>query len=168
MKIFRVLRFFVFLTFASLLSGCVGGDSANKKNANGAQHTNANTNASQTKDDAEDFSKIVTLSVIPEEVIWRETEVPNGKKLLAVLKYSAPDAQAVAGQAEKHRPAIAAELDAEDWFPPELVAKSQESGDEILKGKSYAANDFFSETYKNGKLTRIEGTDYFVLELSNF
>ena len=52
-------------------------------------------------------------------------------------------------------------------LPPELIAQSQGSGDEILKGKSYAANEFFSESYKNGKITRINDTDYFILELTS-
>jgi hypothetical protein len=165
MKIFRAMQLFAFLSLVFLLSGCVGGDTANKRTSNRAQNSNAN--ASPAKDDVEEFTKLVNLFVTPEEVVWRETETQNGKKLIAVLNYSPQDAQTIVAQAEKYRPALSGELDAEDWFPPELIAKSQESGDEILKGKNYGANDFFSESYKNGKITRIEGTDYFVLELSN-
>ena len=164
MKIFRARRTLIFLTLVFLLAGCVGKDAANKRDA---QNSNTNSNASPAKDDAEEFSKVVNLAVAPEEVLWRESETKSGKKLVAVLKYSSVDAQTIVANAEKHRAAIAAELDAENWFPPELIAQSQGSGDEILKGKSYAANDFFSESYKNGKITRINDTDYFVLELTN-
>ena len=167
MKIFHAGRFLVFLTFAFLLAGCVGGDSTNKKAANAAQNSNVKTNASQTKDDPGEFDKIVSLPFVPEEVTWREVDTQNGKKLIAVLKFSPQDSQAIATNAEKYRPALAAELDAEDWFPPELIAQSQESGDGILKGKNYAANDFISRSYVTGKLTRINDTNYFVLELTN-
>ena len=162
MKIFRARRTLIFLTLIFLLAGCVGKDAADKKNT---QNSNTNSNASPAKDDLEEFGKIVNLAVMPEEVLWRESETKSGKKLVAVLKYSAADAQTLVANAEKLRPAIASELDAENWFPPELIAQSQGSGDEILKGKSYAANDFYSESYKNGKITRINDTDYFILEL---
>ncbi len=84
------------------------------------------------------------------------------------MKYSAEDAQTVVEQSDKSKPAFASDIDAESWFPPELVAKSQESGDENLKGTSYPANNFLQEPYKNGKLTRINDTDFFVLELTSY
>jgi hypothetical protein len=37
-----------------------------------------------------------------------------------------------------------------------------------LKGAAYAANDFLQSPYNNGKLTRINDTNYFVLELFSF
>ena len=53
----------------------------------------------------------------------------------------------------------------ESWFPDELIAQSEMSGDSALKGVSYPANAFVQEPYTVGKITRIEGTDYFILEL---
>ncbi len=167
MKSFRAVGFFAFLTFSIVVGGCVGDENANNNGAKSGQNSNPNTSSSPAKDDVEEFNKVVTVAIDPDEVIWREIPTEKGKRLVAVLKYSSADAQTVAAQAEKHRAPLNGELDAEDWFPPELIAKSQASGDEILKGKNYAANDFFSESYKNGKLTRIDGTDYFVLELTN-
>ena len=35
-----------------------------------------------------------------------------------------------------------------------------------LAGQSYAANAFYQEPYTDGRITHIENTDYFVLELS--
>ncbi|MDQ3042529.1 MAG: hypothetical protein M3R11_09180, partial [Acidobacteriota bacterium] len=71
----------------------------------------------------------------------------------------------IVASAERYKTPAPADIDAEDWFPPELVAKSQESGDASLKGIGYAANDFLQPPYSNGRLTRINDTDYFVLEL---
>ncbi|MET0751942.1 MAG: hypothetical protein ABWZ66_01150, partial [Pyrinomonadaceae bacterium] len=128
---------------------------------------NADSNANLTQDNTEDLGRIVSLPYVPEEATWRETGSQNTKKLIAVLKFSASDAQAIVAQAEKYKPAEPAGLEAENWFPPELIAKSQESGDESLKGNAYAANDFISRDYKDAKLTRINETNYFVLEMTN-
>jgi hypothetical protein len=168
MKFFQAKLFFLYLISAILFSACGESEGANQ-NANGANQTaNADSNVNSTKYNTEDFGEIINLPFTPEEVMWRETGSQNTKKLIAVLKFSAQDAQTIAAQAEKHKLAAPAELEAENWFPPELIAKSQESGDESLKGNVYAANDFYSETYKNGKLTRINDTDYFVLEMTSF
>jgi len=40
------------------------------------------------------------------------------------------------------------------------------SGDDSLKGLAYSADSFFQEPYTSGRVIRIDGTDYFVLELS--
>ncbi len=69
-------------------------------------------------------------------------------------------------QAGTYKPAAEADIDAETWFPAELIAQSQLSGDESLKGTAFAADDFLHEPYNQGKITRINDTNYFVLELT--
>lgn len=165
MKFFQTKLFFVFITGAFLLAACGKGENSNQ-NTNQSGNGGANIKLNPPKDDIEEFGKIVNLTLLPEEAVWRETNWQNKKKLLAVLKFSAQNAQTVAAQAEKLKPAAPSELDAEDWFPPELIAKSQESGNGALKGNAYAANDFFLNSYNNGKITRIGDTNYFVLELT--
>ena len=168
MKFFRIKLFFVFLSLCFLLAGCTADGSGANQNVNGNSSSGSgNLGSAATKDDPEEFGRIVNLNFTPEEVSWRETEGQNQKKLVAVIKFFDPDAQAVISQAERHKPAEPAELYPENWFPPELIAKSQVTGAEILKGTAYAANDFFSDTFKNGKLTRIADTNYFILELNN-
>ena len=115
----------------------------------------------------ENLAKIIKLPFAPEEATFTETGSKD-KKLVAVLKFSAADAAVITANAEKYKPPVASDIDAEMWFPPELIAKSQESGDEVLKGNEYAANDFLQPPYINGKLTRIGDTNYFVLELTAF
>jgi len=111
----------------------------------------------------------------PEEAVWREdvlgksgdnrVPAPTDKKLTAVLRFLKDDAAKITAQAEKYKPATPATINTEKWFPAELIAQSQTSGDETVKGSSYPANDFLNPPYSDGKITRIEGTDYFVLEL---
>jgi hypothetical protein len=164
MKFFQAKLIFLSLACIFSLSACAGKDA--NQNSNGAnQNSSVETNANVVKDDTEEFGKVVNLTILPEEVSWRETNAKESKKLIAVLRFSAADAQTIVQQAEKYKPAIASVVDAEDWFPPELIAKSQQTGDETLKGAQYAADDFYSEAYKSGKLTRISDTNFFVLEL---
>lgn len=155
-----------------LLGACVNNETANNANLSANRTANyANENKIPPKDDVEELERIVKLPFQPEETTWRETDVnaaTGEKKLTAVLKFLAEDANKIIAQAETYKPAVVSDIDAEDWFPAELIAQSQLSGDGHLKGKSYAANDFLQTPYSNGKLTRIDDTDYFVLELISF
>ena len=155
-----------------LFSACGKNETANNANLPTNQTANYNNdNKTPPMDDIEELERIIKLPFHPEEATWRETDLKtsNGeKKLIVVVQFLSEDANKIVEQAEKYTPAVAVEVDAEDWFPAELIAQSQISGDINLKGKSYAANDFFESPYTNGKITRIDNTDYFVLELTSF
>lgn len=148
--------------------------SAGNSNQTGAA---SGENANLAKDDIDELGKIIKLPLMPVEAnYWEENlnesnagsqnSAPKGKKIVAVLKFSSENAAQLVNQIEKIRPPSDAEIDAERRFPAELVAQSQLSGDETLKGKSYAADEFLQTPYTNGKITRIENTDYFVLEVT--
>lgn len=165
----RAKFFFLFLAFF-WLAACAANDAANTNSRNAtiaAQNSNVETAA---RDDAEELSKLINLPFVPEEATYKESAVnerePGKKKLTAVLLFAAADANQIAANAEKYHAPAPLDVDAESWFPPELVAKSQETGDESLKGVSFSAQDFVQPPYANGRLTRITGTNYFVLELS--
>lgn len=158
--------------------GC-SSDSSNKTNA---ESNSSNTNSEAinqknlAKDNIEELESIIKLPFHPEEALWREEPLgnqtnnnrvpaPNEKSLTVVLKFTTEEANKIVGNAEKIKPAQPTEMEPERWFPPELIAQSQESGNETIKGKTYAADEFYQSPYLSGKLTRIEGTDFFVLEL---
>lgn len=171
-------RFSVFLLTGLFFIGCGNQEQAGSENSppnsNRAAGIEANR-ANIPKDDAEELGKIVRLPFEPEEVVYKPNikpaanantaAAPDAKKLIAVLKFSKEDADKIAEQAAVYKPPVALDVDAESWFPAELIAQSQLSGDDVLKGKSYAANDFIQPPYTTGKITRIDDTDYFVLEL---
>ncbi len=136
-------------------------------------------NQSQAKDDAEELSKLIKLPYETEEALWKIEPLgknqnservpgPTDNKLIAVLKFKSADAQKLVEQAANYKPPTENSISVENWFPPELIAKSQESGDETIKGTVYAPNDFAQPPYQNGTLTRIAETDYFVLELFTY
>ncbi len=159
--------FFVIL-LANLiwLSGC-----QNKANANANTpkiSETANSDSEKTNppsDNVEELLDLVRLPEIPEEVVWLEDKNSKPKRLVAVLKYTAQTAPKIVALEEKNKPPEQNEVGLENWFPEELTAQAQLSGTETLKGTAYGANEFFNIPFGNGKITRIEGTDYFVLEL---
>jgi hypothetical protein len=160
-----------FLLLSVILSISCG--SQTESNADGKANSNAanvanNENANISNDDVAALGNQVLLPFIPEEVAWNEENAKgsNDKKLTAVMKFTEEDAKNLVAQAEKHRPAEAVEVGTEQWFPAELIAQSQLSGNESLKGNAYAPTDFLQLPYKNGRLVRIENSNYFILELS--
>lgn len=180
MRIPRAILIFSFILLIFSLDACREYDSPNV-NSNRANASNANNSNVEIvpQEYVEELAKIIKLNVLPEEAVYIETNLntkndapqvpgPNEKKLIAVLKFSPENASQIVAQAEKHKTAEPADIDAESWFPAELIAQSQLTGDEVLKGVTYAANDFLQTPYRNGKLTRINNTDYFILELTTF
>lgn len=163
------------LLLTAVLNGACTSNAPEISNAN-ALNRNANSNsANLTKDDIDELEMLIKMPFHPEEAVWREEVLgkggdgrvpgPTDKKLIAVLRFLKDDAAKVTAQAEKYKAAAPETINTEKWFPAELIAQSQTSGDETLKGSSYPANDFFNVPYTDGKITRIEGTDYFVVEL---
>ena len=168
-------KIFVAVLLAAFFSACGAGENRNS-NADSANLNAANSNSAlSVKDDIEELEMTIKLPFHPEEAVWREeasgkstdnrVPAPADKKLVAVLRFLKKDADQIAAQAGKYKPAVAETIGTEKWFPAELIAQSQTSGDETIKGARFPANDFHNPPYSDGKITRIEGTDYFVLEL---
>ncbi|MEP6904061.1 MAG: hypothetical protein ABJA66_20230 [Actinomycetota bacterium] len=171
-------KYLIVIFVAFFFSAC---PSNNGKTDNGnspnrtANSANSINSANAVKDDIDELEMTIKIPFHPEEAVWREemqaetgdgrVPAPTDKKLVAVLRFLKEDAEKIAAQAVRYKPAQPETISTENWFPAELIAQSRTSGDGTLKGASYAANDFFNTPYNDGKITRIEGTNYFVLEL---
>ncbi len=178
MKFASRINSYIFLAAVLLINACSGGGNTNQV-SNQASNQPGETNSNSViaaKDDPAELGKIINLPIMPEEAVWREeprgrqsdanrSPGPNDRKLTAILLYTPEDTQKLIALVEKHKPAEGVELETESWFPAELIAQSQTSGNETIKGNAYAANDFVQPPYLNGRITYISGTDYFVLEL---
>ena len=166
MKISRAVVILALISSAAAFFGCVSAnDNANITAAAGSSNSPLE-NANLAKTNAEELGLLVNLPYEPtdEDVVWKLDAA--GKKLTAVLRFSSEDAKkVVAGAAGREAPQNTT-ISSETWFPPELIAQSEMSGDDSLKGLSYTANSFFQAPYASGRIVRVEGTDYFVLELS--
>lgn len=164
----NILKSGLILTFFSaftLLSAC--GNTANSNNANPggpvvAQSTTDNSNSAKTN--VEDLGLLINMPQAAEEVVWKDDS--EHKKLIAVLRFTPEDSKKLVADAEKIKAPEKVTLSTETWFPPELIAQGDMSGDDSLNGLAYPANAFFQPPYNEGRITHVEDSDYFVLEVS--
>lgn len=163
--------FILLMLLAFALSCSTASDNGNTANID----VNSLPNTNVAKDDPSELARIIELPFEPDESsVWRETELPGRssetgaihKKLVAVLKFTPEQTAEIIQRAEKIKPSEPVEMETESWFPPELIAQSGISGNETVKGNSYAADGFVKKPFNGGKLTRVVNTDYFILELT--
>ena|ERR1043165_3804094 len=148
--------------FISLTAACGGIDAnSNSTNANAANSSLVN-NAAKTN--VEELAILINVPYESEEVFWKDD--PQHKRIVAVLRFPANEAQRLIADAQKIRPPQKVNINTESWFPPELVAQSDVSGDDTLSGQAYAANAFFQDAYNDGRIIKIDDSDYFVLEVN--
>ena len=148
----------------AVFSSCSGGN----KNTNANQALNAASvpgeDANTAKTNVEELALLVNVPYEADDVFWKA--YPNQKKVVAVLHFSKADADKIVADAIGRRAPQAVAIAAESWFPAELIAQGEMSGEDSLRGTSYAADSFFMEPYTAGRIVRIEGTDYFILQLN--
>jgi len=162
MAVVKNIANFSIVMIAALSIAC---GSPEKKSANSPLATNqTNENFNTARSNVEELRLVATIPYEAEDVAWKEDKA--NKKLVAVLRFAAADSAKIVAEAERIKPPEAAAVSSEPWFPPELIAQSEMSGDDILRGKVYAADQFFLDQYSTGRIIRIENTDYFVLELA--
>ena len=161
MKILRTVVILALFLLAMLFSGC---DSGNKNaNLSAALSNGPLENTNSAKSNVEELSLLVNVPYEAEDIVWKETA--NHRQIIAVLRFSNEDANKIVAKSANQDPQNV-KLSSENWFPAELIAQSEMSGDDSLNGLAYAADRFYMEPYTSGRIVRIEGTDYFVLELS--
>ena len=147
------------------LYGC-GGYGKNTNNHSVVNSPSAVSQGSDTPNsNVEDLALIVTLPFEAEDVVWKLDA--TRKKVVAVIRFSKENANKVVADAEKYGAPVSGSIAIETWFPDELSAQSEMRGDGTLKGISYPANSFYQEPYTTGRITRVEGGDSFVLELTS-
>ena len=162
MTLAKILVVLALYSSAAFLSACSA--SVNKQSNSVAVANKPAENSNAARTNVEELGVIVNILYEAEDVAWKEDSAH--KKLIAVLRFSPADSAKLVAEAEKVRAAEPANISSETWFPAELIAQGETSGEDNLKGQSYAANQFFQEPYTNGRIVRVDGTDYFVLELT--
>lgn len=159
----NILSILLTLQFAVSCSGI-------QHQSNTAASANQSNSAAKEKtsnDNAEELGMIVLMPAEPMEVAWREETVPGSqseKRLKAAIRFEPADADRISAQAAQVKAPSDAEIDSEEWFPPELVTQSEMNEGSKLKGKEYAADAMLQQPFTRGRLVRVENSDYFILE----
>ena len=145
-----------------MLSGCDDGQS-NAANGTAAVNLQA-SNSDAPKSNVEELSMLVHVPYEAEDIVWKQD--PITRNIVAVFRFSQEDASKLVAEAGRAGSGKAVSVPVEAWYPDELVAQGEMSGDSTLKGTTFPANMFFQEPYNMGRITRVEGVDYFILEIS--
>lgn len=171
----RHLLILPLLVAGGLVSACLekGGDARNAPTpAPPSAERQAEDPAKTANDSAEELAEFIELPFEPVEVEWREQPAASsgqsaytGRKLVAVMRFSREHADRIAAEAGKLGPASPATIETEEWYPAELIAHSEMNGDAGLAATAYRADIFYRAPFSEGRVLRIDGTDYFVLEL---
>lgn len=158
----------VFL-FIQLLSGCSTQSTNSNSTTNNANSRTASAEPEKegVKDNAEELAALITFSLETEDLSWKEFPAKGDqrRRILAVFQLSPEDTKKLVERAARIRPAKQASLATEKWFPTELTTQSEMNSDEGIPAVSYAADEFYLEPFTEGTLSRVDNTDFFVLEL---
>ena len=154
------LRLLILTLFGALIiAGCSRGGEANNNFA--ASGPTPDPNAPRTG--GEELGLLITVPFEAEDCIWKQDA--STKRITAVLRFDAEDTGKLAAQVEKIRPPQDASIPMQTWFPGDMIVDSDLRGDDQLRGKAYAADPFFQDPYVSGRLLRVGGTDYWILEI---
>ena len=156
-----------------VLGGC-SNPSSNTANSASDNHSDpANTDRAVepgmegAKDNADELATLIKIPYEPEDVVWKEFPAAAGapRRVLAVFQFTPADAKKIVETASKVRPGTPTRLPTEKWFPKELVTETDVSGEEGIKATTYAADEFLIPPFTEGRLSRVDNTDFFVLEV---
>ena len=148
--------------FISLTVSC--GGSGGNSNANAVDTSNSSQANNAAKTNVEELALLINVPYESEEVFWKDDA--QHKRIVAVLRFPPNEAARLIADAQKIKPPQKVNIGTESWFPPELIAQSDVSGDDTLSGQAYAANAFFQDAYNDGRVIKVDDSDYFVLEMN--
>ena len=98
-----------------------------------------------------------------EDLAWKKDD--SKKSLTAAFRLSPEDAKKLSDQLGSKGQGAPKEVAVEDWFPAELIAQGESRGGSTVPATAFAADELYQQPYTQGTIARIEGTDYFVVEL---
>ena len=153
----------ILITLISIfLTGCGGnaGDGAN--NANSAVSSVA-TNSNKANTNGEELGMLINFAWETEDLAWKKDEAK--KTLTAAFRLSPDDAKKFSEQLSAKGQGAPKEVSVEDWFPAELIAQGESRGGSTVPATAYPADDLYQPPYNQGTVSRIEGTEYFVVEV---
>lgn len=157
----------ILLSIVSFLSlaGCSAQAPAENANESLPVPSQSIDPAKAANDNAEELGMLMNLPYAPVEVAFRES-AGNVRMVSAVVRFSTAEADTITKKAEAVKPAEDTRVKVEEWFPSELVDRSDVQLDPTIPGKLYPADEFFKEPFTTGTMTRIGETDYFYIVMT--
>lgn len=152
------------LLFLLLLLASCTAPAGNSSSANADQGNRVAAIPKKANDKPEELGMLINFTLEPQDIVWQQSESP--KKVVAVFRLVGDETERFADQLKSKSPGAAKSVTVEDWFPAELVAGGETTGGSSVDGTAYPADEFFQTPYMQGTITRINDTDFFVLELS--
>lgn len=160
MRFRKVTAFLTTILTFSLLLSCGGDAVENANNATGntaAVTSKANTNA-------EELGLLINFAWETEDLAWKRDDAK--KTLIAAFRLSPEDARKLSDQLSSNGEGAPKEVAVEDWFPAELVAQGESSGSSTVPATAFPASDLYQPPFTQGTISRVDSTDYFVIELN--
>lgn len=116
------------------------------------------------KDNVDELTILLRLPFEPEEAAWAEDVA--GKSLTAAIRFSPENAGKMSAELAKLGAGTPETLSVESWFPTELIAQGEISGESTVHGRSFPAESLLNPPYTKGRIARVDNTDYFILQIS--
>lgn len=162
MKITRVIT--ICIAFAGFAAALACGEKTGNGNSAVPPTENRRIPSTPQKEEiSEEISALVNLPFEPEDTVWRKS--PDGKSLVAVMRFSPEDAKKLRQQLEAGGRGSLRSIPPEDWFPTELTAQSEASPEAVITGTAFPASPFYQPPFNDGTVTVVPGTEFFILEL---
>ena len=162
MKFLRLVAILTFFSMLLLLASC-GEPSGSFSNLATPSNRKADISSSNTANgNTAELGMMINFPWEPEDLVWKQ----NDKKLItAVFRFEPEDQKKFLDQLATKPQGVPKEIQLEEWFPPELIAQGESAGGSSVTGNAQTAEDFYQPPYNEGTLTRIDGTDFFILEI---
>ncbi|MEO5859277.1 MAG: hypothetical protein ABIR33_10045 [Pyrinomonadaceae bacterium] len=151
------------LLFSALIFTSCTAPAANSASANAAANRVASV-PKKANDKAEELGLLINFTIEPEDIVWQQIDSP--KKIVAVFRLDEEATKKLLEQLAARSQGAAKSVTVEDWFPAELIAGGENTGSSAVDGTAYPADDFYQAPFSQGTITRINDTDFFVLEIS--
>ena len=164
MPFFRISALLLSIAMLISLNGCDSGTESNSNISNTANNVltessnSANTNPEQ-------LNLLIKIPYEADDLIWKEFSSP--RRIVAVFRFYPDDTAKLMETAVSEKTPTPITISSETWFPDELIAQSESDGPgDTLKGTAYGAGQFLQPPFNEGRLIRIDGTDFIILEAS--
>ncbi|MGH9949899.1 MAG: hypothetical protein ACRD6X_22250 [Pyrinomonadaceae bacterium] len=161
---------FLVVIFGSIfISSCSSNRNSND-NIQSAPNANSNIGNSTdptktTNDNIEELRTIIIVPFEPDEVVWRVFKGTGSEdRLVAVFRLMKNDAESFSSKVSANVADVAA-VSVEDWFPAELKAMGETTGESNISCSVLPAAEFVQEPYSNGTVYVVPDSGYIVVEL---